>query len=317
MFRIIKKLIRILFCCIAVSAGMLGYARFIEPELLTVKSLTVETDNNISPCRIIFFSDLHLGKYYDEAHLDRIVNEINGLNADFVFFGGDLFDNYARDYESLDFEYIRKKLSEIRVAVSKYAVWGNHDYGGGAVRIYEDFLSSCGFEVLNDESRLFKDYGIKIFGYDDYLMGWTDPELYTIDSDYFNIIVAHEPVISQFIESNSGNFLLAGHTHGGQVTIPFLTDEFLPEGSGEFRKGFYSAEETGRAVSLQMYVSSGIGMTRYPFRFLNIPEIVEINFVPGVMDRIPAAAELLPETSHKINIISRKKTTFVQRKKLM
>ncbi|WP_321002522.1 metallophosphoesterase [Eisenbergiella porci] len=131
LLRIIKMLIRILFCCIVVSAGMIGYARFIEPELLIIKPLTVETDDNISPCRIIFFSDLHLGKYYDETHLDRIVNEINGLNADFVIFGGDLFDNYARDYESLDFEYIRKKLSEIRVAVSKYAVWGKHDYGGG------------------------------------------------------------------------------------------------------------------------------------------------------------------------------------------
>lgn len=117
---------------------MIGYSRFIEPELLTVKSLTVETDNNISPCRIIFFSDLHLGKYYDETHLDRIVNE---LNADFVILGGDLFDNYACDYESLDFEYIRMKLSEIRVAVSRYAVWGNHGYGGGVVRIYKDFLS--------------------------------------------------------------------------------------------------------------------------------------------------------------------------------
>lgn len=71
--------------------------------------------------------------------------------------------------------------------------------------------------------------------------------------------------------------MLTGHTHGGQVTVPVLTDRLLPAGSGEFRKGFYDAQETGTDADLQMYTSSGIGMTRYPFRFLNAPEIVEIN----------------------------------------
>lgn len=178
-------------------------------------------------------------------------------------------------------EYLEERLSEIQAAAGKYAVWGNHDYGGGAVRIYEEFMSSCGFGLLNDENRLSEAYGITIWGYDDYLMGWTDPSLYTIESDYFYVIASHDPVISKFIESGSDSFLLSGHTHGGQVTIPFVTSKLLPEGSGTFQKGFYPAQKIESSTPLQIYVSDGIGMTRYPFRFLNISEIVEGNILPA------------------------------------
>lgn len=134
---------------------------------------------------------------------------------------------------------------------------------------------------MDNESIELANYGIKLIGYDDYLMGWTDPSLYQIESDLFNVIIAHEPIVSQFIESKSENFLLSGHTHGGQVNIPFITNKFLPEGSGQFKKGYYSEKEINTAILLKMYTSSGIGMTRYPFRFLNPPEIIQIKFQQG------------------------------------
>lgn len=93
--------------------------------------------------------------------------------------------------------------------------------------------------------------------------------------------MAHEPVVSNLIESISDNFMLSGHTHGRQVSIPFITtSKLLPKGSGELKKGFYTEQDIKTSVSLQMYVSSGIGMTRYPFRFMNVPEIIEISIMP-------------------------------------
>ena len=279
MRKIIKRTFLLMLLFVILLSGMIGYAYFIEPNLLRVKRLTIEPEKEVRPCKIVFFTDTHFGKYYSETHIEDIVNKINALNADFVIFGGDLLDNYARDRNAMDMEYLGDKLLAINAAVGKYAIWGNHDHGGGAARIYEDFMTSCGFELLNGESRLFADYGIQIFGFDDYLMGWTDPSLYTIESEYFNIIASHEPVISEFIENSSDNLLLSGHTHGGQVTIPFVTSKLLPRGSGVFRKGYYPAEEIASATPLQMYVSSGIGMTRYPIRFLNIPEIVAVTIL--------------------------------------
>ena len=144
---------------------------FYRTKSTTWKRLTIETEKEVRPCKIVFFTDTHFGKYYSETHIEDIVNKINALNADFVIFGGDLLDNYARDRNAMDMEYLGDKLLEINAAVGKYAIWGNHDHGGGAARIYEDFMTSCGFELLNSESRLFADYGIQIFGFDDYLMG--------------------------------------------------------------------------------------------------------------------------------------------------
>lgn len=270
---------RIFFVIIIIILGIpaiLGYSRYIEPNLLTVKTYRIETEEPIQPCSIVFFTDTHFGKYYDVSHMKKIVEKINQAEPDIVIFGGDLLDNYARDRDSLDLESLGEELGNIDAAAGKYAVWGNHDYGGGAVRIYEDFMTSSGFRVFDDENAVLEDYGIKLIGYDDYLMGWTDPSLYKIESDLFNVIIAHEPVISQFIESRGESLLLSGHTHGGQVGIPFLTARFLPEGSGKFVKGFYTKKEIGTDAALTMYTSSGIGMTRYPFRFMNVPEIIKI-----------------------------------------
>lgn len=276
-----KRIILILFMIVIALLSVIGYSRFIEPNLLLTKSLVIETQKPIEPCTMVYFTDTHFGKYYDVNHAGKIVEKINAENPDIVIFGGDLLDNYARDYDNMDLQYVKEELQKIEAKVGKYAVWGNHDYGGGAVRIYEDFITSCGFELLDNESVELANYGIKLIGYDDYLMGWTDPSLYKIESDLFNVIIAHEPIVSQFIESKSENFLLSGHTHGGQVNIPFITNKFLPEGSGQFKKGYYSEKEIDTTILLKMYTSSGIGMTRYPFRFLNPPEIIEIKFQQG------------------------------------
>lgn len=270
-----KKSIRFIVLLMFIGISIVGYAYFIEPNLLKVRTVDVTTKKVLKPCTILFFTDTHFGKYYDVQKVEKIIEKINQADADIVIFGGDLLDNYAQD--PIDLEYLNEQFKKIDVTIGKYAVRGNHDYGGGAVRVYEDFMISSGFNMLDNESVVLEEYGIQLIGYDDYLMGWTDPSRYKIQSDLFNVIIAHEPIVSQLIESESENLMLSGHTHGGQVHIPFLTEELLPEGSGQFMKGFYTKEEIGTTVSLNMYTSSGIGMTRYPFRFLNIPELIKVN----------------------------------------
>lgn len=262
---------------IIIVACIFCYARFIEPNLLVVKTIDIESKKAIKPCTITFFTDTHFGKYYDVNHIDEIVEKINQTNPDIVIFGGDLLDNYARDRDSIDLDYLSKQLQKIEAKVDKFAIWGNHDYGGGAVRMYEQFMTSSDFRVVKNELIEVRDCGINLIGFDDYLMGMRDSSLYKINSDSLNIIASHEPIVSQLLEGNGDNLMLSGHTHGGQVNIPFLTSKFLPEGSGQFVKGFYDEKELNTSLSLRMYTSSGIGMTRYPYRFLNTPEIITIN----------------------------------------
>lgn len=179
----------------------------------------------------------------------------------------------------MDIAYLMEGLNRIEAKEGKYAVIGNHDYGGGAFRIYEDFMNDCGFQVLKDETIIFEKYNFEMIGFDDYLLGQTAPDSYNIQSDKFHLIIAHEPVISQMIECHGNNFILSGHTHGGQVFIPFFTKIMLPKGSDQFVKGFYAMNDIGSDATVQMYVSSGIGVTKYPFRLFNVPEMIVVNLI--------------------------------------
>lgn len=266
-----------LFLLIAAPFLLAGYARYVEPYMLITRTVTVEATKHVPECTIVFFSDTHFGKDYSEKNVERIVKRINRSEPDLVIFGGDFLDNYARDREELDLEYIGAKLSKIEASYGKFAVWGNHDYGGGAVRIYQELMTDGGFQVLENESCLIEELNMKVFGYDDYLLGRTEESLYQIQSQYFNLIAAHEPVVANLIENTGDNLLLTGHTHGGQVGIPAIREKVIPKGSGGYAKGLYTKEEIGTKSSLQMFVSSGIGTTLYPIRFLNVPEIVEIH----------------------------------------
>ena len=88
-----KKKIKLLFILLLLFAILtVCYSRYIEPEKLVVKEITVETSIDIEICRIVFFTDTHFGALYDEKYIEKIVEMINGLDADIVIFGGDLID---------------------------------------------------------------------------------------------------------------------------------------------------------------------------------------------------------------------------------
>lgn len=92
-----------------------------------------------------FFTDTHFGEDKPVDSAKQLAERINQLEPDLVIFGGDLLDNYARDREQMDLELLREQLSGINAPDGKYTVWGNHDWGGGAARIYQEFMESCGF----------------------------------------------------------------------------------------------------------------------------------------------------------------------------
>lgn len=267
-----NKIIRIFIITIAL---FLSYSYLIEPRLLVTKRTTINTSFDIHDLKVVLFTDTHFGKYYKQSNVEKIVNKINSESPDIVIFGGDFFDNYSRDKNKLDLNYIKAELQKINTAYGKFAVMGNHDYGGGSLKIYKQLMEDSGFTLLKNENIIIEELNIKITGLDDYLLGQSDCSEYVINDDgMYNIITAHEPITADIITSSTENLILSGHTHGGQVTVPVLTDKIMPNGSGEYVNGIYNLENS------TLYVSSGIGMTILPFRFLNPPEIVVININP-------------------------------------
>lgn len=242
------------------------YANSIETNLLTTEDVKIDSDISY---KVVFFSDTHFGKLYSQKNIERIVDTINSNSPDLVVFGGDFFDNYSRDKSILELDYIQNELSRIKSKYGKYGVMGNHDYGGGASRIYKKTMENGGFTLLKNSEKLIPQLNVRLIGLDDMLMG--RPK-YGIKGGAYPIIISHEPDMALSQDSPTDGLMLSGHSHGGQVSIPVLTKKFLPEGANVYVRGRY--DNVGINNNLTLFVSNGIGTTIIPLRFLSPPQIV-------------------------------------------
>ncbi|MBN1054901.1 metallophosphoesterase [Clostridium botulinum] len=277
--RTLKKILKRIFITIilipAICFGIFAYSIYVEPNLLSVKNIEINNSSNIKnedTIKIAQISDIHLGEYYTIDKLEKLVNKVNSQNADIIVFTGDLFDNVSKFEDTSKVAPILKKLN---AKIEKYAIYGNHDYGGGAKNIYKNVMEDSGFKILvNDQANVKLDSGktISILGLDDALLGNPDVEktVRNIKESNYNLLLLHEPDLSDKFVSYNIDLILAGHSHGGQVKIPFLGEIVTPPLAEKYKDGLYNLN-TQR--NTQLYVNSGIGNTKMPFRFMNVPEV--------------------------------------------
>lgn len=275
------KFLKFIFLSLSVmfilAGSCLFYAFKVEPYRLQVNtySLTEQTEETVS-VKIVQFSDVHIKKDFTYENLHKVVNAVNRQNPDIVLFTGDLYDNYAK-YN--DDEHIIAELKQIEAKYGKIAIWGNRDYGGGAAHQYETIMGEARFTLLKNENwyiTVENDKTILFTGLDDGLLGTVSmpdsTKLY--DSDY-DILLSHEPDQVIQYQDYSYHLTLSGHSHGGQVRIPFLP--FINAAavsatslSTKYVAGMYSFGSDGNA---KLYVNTGIGTTHISARFGVVPEI--------------------------------------------
>lgn len=263
-----------LFGFLMVLAILVGfYSAYVEPHLLRVKQYDLKLEQVVGDSiTVVQFSDTHIGDFFTTEELEKVVKKINEQQADLVFFTGDLMDNAAQYDGSID--EVASILSKIKATSGKYAVFGNRDYGGGAERFYEDLMESAGFTVLVNSSTTqdIKGTPVTIFGADDALIGYYNAKktMEGINEDHLNLLLFHEPdLISDFLNYPI-DLAATGHSHGGQVYIPFYGPLLTTALAEEYVRGFYQFEND-RNTSL--YVNTGIGNTKAPFRLFNVPQI--------------------------------------------
>lgn len=266
-----KKILKIFITIIILIILLLLYSRFIGTIGLNTKEYTIE-DNNISNdfdgIKIVHFSDMHYKRIITKDRIDKIINEINLINPDIVIFTGDLIDQDSEINED-DITYLKKVLSKINAKYGKYSVIGNHDYSID-IEILRSIYKESNFNLLENS------YDI-IYGKDNnklYIGGistgaFSDTVLNKMkyDEESYKIIILHEPDYTDEIISLNPNLILGGHSHNGQVNIPYLKKYFVPTGSKKYYDEHYLVNNTN------LYISSGIGVSRYNFRLFNHPSI--------------------------------------------
>lgn len=228
--------------------------------------------------RIVQLSDIHLDEYTEPYFLRQVVDRVNRLQPDAVFLTGDFVSDILgnRDFALGAARQCAQILSGIQCK-RVYAILGNHDVAVDAKQVTAA-LEANGIPVLRNAYMPFDFAGGRIWlaGLDDVIEGHPDPDL-AIPASIRNrpnepvVLLCHAPDYADTLLSHPAGksvaLMLSGHTHGGQVRLPFFGALELPIWGKKYVEGSF------QLGSMQLYVNRGIGTTGAPFRLNCPPEI--------------------------------------------
>lgn len=246
------------------------WAYTIEPNLIEVKHYKLK-DEKLAGLRIVFASDFHVAKQ-DLHRFQKIIRTIQCQNPDIILLGGDFIKGH-KEQNSMSPERIAAKLRKLKAPYGIFAVLGNHDwYIGG--RKMKHALQAAGILVLENDNEVIRHNGqiFTIAGVADKNTCVPDLALALNNTPQPRILLTHSPDVFPDI-AEPVNLVLAGHTHGGQIKLPFFGALLVPSEHGRrYAEGLI--EENG----IKMIVSKGLGTSLMPLRFNCRPEILVIEF---------------------------------------
>lgn len=247
------------------------YAREVEPRWLEVRPVGI-TLPRLAPefdgYRTAQIGDIHLEDWAKPRRLNRMVDLVNAQNPDLIAIMGD-FLSYSVD--SGVPRRLVEALRRLRARDGVVAVMGNHDYLTDA-DLVRRCLREAGVTELRNDVRTVRrgDAALHVAGVDDVTEGQSrlDLVLKKLPEEGAAVLLAHEPDFAD-VSAAAGRFdlQLSGHSHGGQVRIPFYGPVFLPPFSQRYTSGLY---EVGDMVQ---YTNRGLGFVDARLRFLSRPEI--------------------------------------------
>lgn len=274
----LKIFLTIMITIIISLAGLLFYAFKIEPFNINVNNIDL-SQNQTNCLKLVQFSDTHIKPDFTYENIQKVVDIINQQNTDIVVFTGDLYDNAPRYSDDTN---IINLLKSINAKFGKFAIYGNHDYFSYSstekVDGYSKIMKQSNFTLLKNQSKIIEMNGKKLFitglncddEYDNsHSTDFADPS--NKSSDY-NILLSHKPSTYEKYKVFDYNLILAGHTHGGQIKIPFISFHGSQEQCAGFFAGLYDL-----GPNKKLYTNIGIGTTRVSARFRAVPEISVFN----------------------------------------
>ncbi|WP_433972239.1 metallophosphoesterase [Tunturiibacter lichenicola] len=232
--------------------------------------------------RIVQISDIHLDEYTEPYFFEHIVNKVNSLAPDLVLLTGDFVTHGSITF--IAGRHAAHRAAEIITKLTaplRYAVLGNHDVAVDAAMVIHA-LSSRGTPVLVNQNVPIERNGARIWlcGLDD--PGTSSPNLdlaVPAKPDGPVILMGHEPDYADTVMAHPRgplvDLMLSGHSHGGQIRLPFLGPLVLPPMGMKYPEGHY------RFNQMQLYVNRGIGTVGLPFRLNCPPEITVLTLNPA------------------------------------
>jgi predicted MPP superfamily phosphohydrolase len=247
---------------LAIVCAVLCYARFVEPNELVVRRTVIQAPIDLN---IALVADVHIGIYTRPRKLRQLVDKLNALHVDLVLFAGDFTYDPPRN--------LAAALAPLqRLQQPMYAVLGNHDVelpGPPLARKIKHALAGSPVHFI--AHRVIDFRGFYLAGLYDWWSGRDDAAfLRGLPRDKPLLILMHQPHSLRTLQGIPFALAMAGHTHGGQVAIPWLTDAAFRLTRDERYVDSYYHTPAG-----PLFVTPGIGVTGMPLRF-NCPPTIDV-----------------------------------------
>lgn len=250
-------------------------AAWFEPRRLVLRTHALHLPQwpaALDGVRLALISDLHAGgPHVDPSAVARVVGRTNRQRPDLVAVLGDVIDPSLMGGHPVSPESVARELGVLDAPLGVVAVLGNHDGLNDPGRVARS-LADAGILVLQNGSTEIVVRGLSLFvvGVEDLTTG--DPDLGTtlagVPVGAPTLLLSHDPDLFPRVPSRV-SLTVAGHTHGGQINLPLVRGRVIPSRSGDrYARGH--VVEDGR----HLYVTSGIGTSRWPIRLRRPPEVV-------------------------------------------
>ena len=257
------------------ALGGVGYGYLMEPNWFKVETIRLKLPRltrRFSGLRVAQISDIHMGGWMNLERFQRAANLVLEQKPDVLLITGDfLIGGDIAAISEQTIQDLMTGLARLAVSVPTFAVLGNHDYWVD-VKTVRQILSTSGITELTNTVFTLKreEETLYLCGVDDIWEGKPRIEdvISQLSDDGLAILLAHEPDFAD-TSAATGRFdlQLSGHTHGGQIVLPWIGPPVLPYLGRKYPSGLYKIGE------MFQYTNRGIGMARLPLRINCPPEI--------------------------------------------
>jgi predicted MPP superfamily phosphohydrolase len=266
----------VLFIAVAAWTGVTiagGAWNSVRPRLVDLEVHLPRRAGTVERLNAVLASDFHLGSIIGSSRLRRVVDKINGLEPDVVFFPGDVVDETITAREEARLSAVMRTL---RTRLGVFVSPGNHETFAGLDRTLACFRN-CGLTVLQDQAVRVAGAFVLAGRRDPSSLGPGEKRLPIgeilaregIDDSLPVVVLDHQPAHLEEAEQAGVSLQLSGHTHAGQIFPLNIINRWVWELNwGRLRKG-----------ATEYYVSSGVGTWGPPVRTGSWPEIVRIALV--------------------------------------
>ena len=264
---------------LALAMLLLGiWAAIVEPRWVAHREINEFVPGWKGPpgLKVAVASDWHftkrpLWRVMTVKRARAIVADINASQPDVILLPGDFIADrdYVPEFAATAEDEIAQVLGGLKARLGVYAVIGNHDWWHDGAKFTAAF-QRAGIQILENEALPLPDSALWVVGVGDDYTGHSDPlrAMARVPKGAQALIFMHEPASLMDLPTVRG-LVVAGHTHGGQVYLPFIGAPVVPgAGPRDWAYGWVSHGDN------RMYITSGLGVSILPVRFNMRPEWV-------------------------------------------